>query len=118
MIWDTFKAQMTGMAIIYKEKIDDEHWPILMHIYWQRFKQWSNERFVAAVTRHLEISKFFPKPSELIELGRMFVQSTQPAYVALPRQEETPDERVAREEAMAAMKTLFESDPPTTRANR
>ena len=115
MTYEVFLKQMTGMAMVYKEPLDDVRWPVVLDIYWARFRAWPEARFLAVVDLHLTISKFFPKPSELLELGRYVAQAEQPIRLALPRQEETAQDQQAREEAMAAMRAFLQSDPPSTR---
>jgi hypothetical protein len=115
MTYEVFLKQMTGMAIVYKEPLDDVRWPVLLDIYWARFRSWPEARFLAVVDLHLTISKFFPKPFDLLELGRYVARAAQPVRLALPQHEETPEDRQAREEAMAAMRALVESGPLTTR---
>lgn len=115
MTYAVFLKQMTGLALVYKEPLDDARWPLVLDIYWARFCGWPESRFLAAVDRHITASRFFPKPSELIELGRALAIEAQPVRVALPPQDETPDDKQAREQAMAAMRAFLESGPPTTR---
>ena len=115
MTYKVFLKQMTGMAMLYKEPLDDVRWPLVLDMYWARFKAWPEARFLAVVDLHLTISKFFPKPSELIELGRHVQQATQPIRLALPQQDESMEDKQAREQAMVAMRALFESAPSSTR---
>lgn len=110
-----FAAQMQGMATVLKgRKATDADWTTVMEIYWSMFQRWPNERFLAAVSRCVATSPFFPAPSDLIETGRLHPVADKPVQVRElldygPDRLYSPEDDAAREEAMAEFRKFVAS---------
>lgn len=111
-----FAKAFLALAVVFNEDTAAPAFDVKRDIYWRIFQAWPAERFQGTCEAWITTGRFFPKPAELLEQGRLLKQAAQPIHVALPRQEETPEDQVARETAMAAIKKLFEEDTPTTRS--
>lgn len=116
MDYPVFQKQMEGMAVIYNEPRTGRDWLLKLDLYWARFKHWPDARFVGAVSRHVDMSKYFPRPSELLEQGRSYVADhvvIRPALTFI--RAESAEDQQAREAAMAAIRRFISAGPPTTR---
>ena len=59
-----FATALTVVAALYNHSISSE----VMKIYYEVLKQFEIKDIKKALARHVETSKFFPKPSEIIEI--------------------------------------------------
>ena len=60
-----FAETLTAACAVYDRKPMEK--PALQ-LYWQILTRFTIEQFHAAMSQHLERSKFFPKPAEIVEL--------------------------------------------------
>lgn len=111
-----FGKALLALTVTYNEDTEAESFAVKRDIYWRIFQCWPASRFQEAVDQHILSSKYFPTPSELIDLGRSRARAAAPPTIALPLPDETPEDKAARDEAMTAMRAFLESGPPTTRA--
>lgn len=93
-------------------RVDQQaEWPTILDLYWRRFHNWTDERFIKAVAVHCETSKFFPAPAELIEAGRLHPVSDKPvqAKELLDCTPNHAEDEAARIEAIAAFRKFVDS---------
>src|SRR3990167_6994429 len=58
-----FQNYLAGLGVIYKQQITEP----MLDIYWRAFENHEDEAVFRAFDKLITISKFFPKPSEVIE---------------------------------------------------
>lgn len=92
MTYETFKKQMAGLRITQVfQTAQEQSWELLLDIYWKRFKEWDDERFIQAVSRHIEGNKFFPGISDLVAAGTAILPGGEEAWSSVIKAIETMD---------------------------
>jgi hypothetical protein len=81
MTYDTFKTQMAGLAVLFKEPMDTDRWQLVTDLYWAFFAAWPDEQFQVAARRYALVGTFFPKPSDLIAQGSVAELTGEEAWV-------------------------------------